>query len=157
MKNILIKSSGDVSDNKKFYDFAVYQAKRNYTVVICGGGSKINNALEKEGYKIKFDKHGRIMKTWEERKIAREILEQEEKRLQDKFVGTGVNVIPPLLNAYSVLCPINADNLVKSFYLGFDEIYVFTTKERIKNKEKIFKDYPKVKIIGLKKSLEYRL
>src|SRR4030042_152107 len=103
MKNILIKSSGDVSDSKKFYDFAVNQAKRNYTVVICGGGSKINSALEKKGYKTKFDKHGRVMKTWEERKIAREVLEQEEKILQDKFVGTGVNVIAPFLNAYSVL------------------------------------------------------
>ena len=34
-------------------------------------------------------------------------------------------------------------------YLGFDELYVFTLKDRSKKKEQIFQDYPKVKVISV--------
>ena len=149
IKNILIKASGDVLNKHQFFDFAINKAKNNYVIVISGCGTNINKAFKKAGYDICFDKHGRVMRTWEERKIAREIIEKEEKDIQDKFIGKGVYVIAPLLYAGPVLCPINADNLVKAYYLGFDEIYVFTLKKRIEDKQKIFADYPKVKVIGV--------
>ncbi len=146
---MLIKASGDVSHNSIFLEFAKAKAKTNYVIVIAGGGTKISATLKAAGYEVKFDEHGRVTDTWEERKIARDILEQEEKELQDIFVGTGVIVKAPLLEAGAVLCPINGDNLVKALYLGFDEIYVFTLGERAKEKEKIFADYPKVQIKGI--------
>lgn len=150
MKNILVKGSGDVTDSQRFFDFVVDRASENYTVVICGAGTKISTALEKAGYAIEFDSLGRrITRIWEERIIMRDILEHEEKKLQDKFVGRGVVVVSPILYAGSVLCPINGDDLVKAYELGFDEIYVFTTQERIEKKKTFFKDFPKVIVVAI--------
>lgn len=149
MKNVLIKASGDVKDHPDFLEFADEKAKENYVIVISGGGTQVGRVLENAGYKIEYNEHGRITATWEERKIARDVLEKEAKDLEDKFLGKGIVVIPPILYAGSVLCHINADNLVKAFYLGFDEIYVFTLKERIAAKEKEFAGYPKVQVVGL--------
>lgn len=149
-KNILIKASGDLTENKKFFDFVTKKAQDNYVVVICGGGTKISKALEDAGYAICYDEcDRRITATSEERNIMRNILEQEEKRLQDKFLGSGVVVIAPILYAGSVLCPINGDDLMKAYYLGFDEGYIFTKKERVEKKQKVFSGFTKVKIMGL--------
>jgi len=146
--NVLIKVSGDVAESQKFLDFVIAKAKTNYVVVISGGGTKISNALEEAGFPIKFDdKHGRITETWEERRIARDILEQEQKKLQDKFIGKGIIVMAPILYPGTVLCHINGDNLVKAIYLGFEEIYVFTLQDRLEKKQAFFKNWPKVQII----------
>ncbi|MBU3925605.1 hypothetical protein KJ763_00335 [Patescibacteria group bacterium] len=150
MKNILVKGSGDVTDSLQFFNFVVEKARDNYVVVICGGGTKISAALEKAGYVVEYDELGRrVTKTWEERMIMRDVLEHEEKRLQDKFVGKGVIVVPPILYAGSALCPINGDDLVKAYYLGFDEIYVFTKEERVEKKQAVFQEWPKVEIVGI--------
>ena|SRR3989344_714324 len=88
IKNILIKSSGDVAESRRLISFVRRKARNNYVVVICGGGTKINEAFQKARYPIRFDEiHGRITETWEERKLARDVLEQEERNLQDAFVG----------------------------------------------------------------------
>jgi|WetSurMetagenome_2_1015567.scaffolds.fasta_scaffold875811_1 acetylglutamate kinase len=150
MKNILVKGSGDITDSLQFFNFVVEKARDNYVVVICGGGTKISAALEKAGYAIEYDKLGRrVTKTWEERIIMRDVLEHEEKRLQDKFAGKGVIVVSPILYAGSALCPINGDDLVKAYDLGFDEIYVFTKNTRIERKQAIFQEFSKVKIVGI--------
>lgn len=150
MNNILIKGSGDVTENQQFFEFVIEKARANYVVVICGGGTKISSALEDAGYAVEFDQLGRrVTKTWEERMIMRNVLESEEKMLQDKFVGKGVVVVTPILYAGSVLCPINGDDLVKAYELGFDEIYVFTTTERVEKKKRIFRGMPKVNIVGI--------
>lgn len=150
MKNILVKGSGDITDSQQFFDFVVEKARSNYVVVICGGGTKISDTLEKAGYAIEFDTFGRrVIKTREEQIIMRNILEREKKILQDKFAGNGVVVVPPILYAGSALCPINGDDLVKAYDLGFDEIYIFTKKERIEKKKAVFQEWPKVEIIGV--------
>ena len=147
MKNILIKVSGDLNENPKVLDFIKKKAERNYVVVICGGGTKISLAFSRAGYAISFDEKGRrVASSLEERIIMRKVLETEEKKLQDKLVGKGVFVKAPILYAGSVLCPINGDDLMKAYYLGFDEIYVYTKKDRVKKKKLAFRDYPKVKI-----------
>lgn len=150
MKNILIKGSGDVTDSKEFFDFVVKKAKKNYTALIPGAGTKISAALKEAGFKIKFDKLGRrVTKTWKERLIMRDVLEQEQARLEQKFVGKGVVILPPILYGGSVLCPINGDDLVKAYDIGYDEKYVFTKKDRVEEKVKKFKDYPTVKVRGV--------
>lgn len=150
MKNILIKGSGDVTDSQTFFEFVIEKARSNYVFVICGGGTKISSALESAGYTVKFDADGsRITETWEERMIMRDVLEREEKRLQDKFVGKGVVVEAPILYAGKALCPINGDDLVWAYRIGFEEIYVFTTKDRVENKKHIFCNLSKVRVIGI--------
>lgn len=155
VKNVLIKVSGDLHDHPEFLSFTTTKAQSNYVVVICGGGTKISQALQEAGFDIKFDdQHGRITETWQERKIARDILETEAKKLEDKFVGKGIMVMAPILYAGSVICHINGDNLVKALYLGFDEIYVFTTKYRLEAKKKIFQQFPKVQLQGVAQIIE---
>lgn len=148
-KNILIKGSGDVVDKEEFLSFVRERAQNNYVVVICGGGTQVSDALKRAGYEIHYNEHGRVTQSWEERKIARDVLELEEKGLQDKLIGTGAHVIAPVLKAGSVLCHINADNLVKAYYLGFEEIYVFTLNDRLAAKQKVFAQHPKVQVMGI--------
>lgn len=151
VKNILIKVSGDVKDNKRFREFAINLAKNSFVVVVVGGGTEISKKLKEAGYDIAFDDvHGRITETWEERKIAREVLEKNAKNLQDSFVGRGIIVVPSVVDIVGITCHINGDNYVKSAYLGFDELYVFTLKKRETTKKEIFKNYKKVKVISMK-------
>lgn len=149
MKKVLEKISGDLNKHQTFLSFTERKARENYVAVITGGGTQINEALRRAGYQVQFDEHGRVTATSIEREIARDVLEKEAKKLKNRFLGKGIVVLRPFLYAGSVLCHINADNLVKAYYLGFDEIYVFTLKERTKAKEKVFADYQKVKIIPL--------
>ncbi len=148
MKKILIKVSGNVNDNKVFLDFVDEKSKKDKIVIICGAGTQINKALIKEGYKINFGKQGRIIKSLKENEITQKILEEEKKKLKKKL-NNKIYVKTPLIKIDSIECNINADKLVKTYYLGFDEIHVFTLKKRIKSKEEIFKNYSKVKIIGV--------
>ncbi|HDL02379.1 MAG TPA: hypothetical protein ENH20_00930 [Candidatus Pacearchaeota archaeon] len=149
IKNVLIKISGDVSSNLEVLDFIKRKSEDNYTVVVCGAGTKIGEVLKAKGYEINFDKHGRMTESFEERKIIRDILEEEQMRLQDELVGVGVNVVVPIIQIAGVLCHINGDAYVKAGYLGFDEIYVFTLRDRVEKKKKYFSGFEKVEILGL--------
>ncbi len=150
VKNILVKVSGDIIKNSRFAKFVIDLAKKYFVVVVVGGGTEISERLSRAGYKIVFDDiHGRITESWEERKIAREVLEENTKVLQDFFVGKGVFVVPAIIDITGVTCHINGDNYIKSAYLGFDKLYVFTLKNRVVKKKQIFKDYSKVEIISV--------
>ena len=149
IENILIKASGDVIEKEEVLNFIRKKARENYVVVICGAGTKIGKALGEKGYETKFDEHGRVTKTFEERRIVRDVLEDEQRKLQDRLIGTGANVIAPIIKLGSVLCHINGDAYVKAGYLGFDEMYVFTLRDRVEGKEKIFNGFSKVKVMGV--------
>ncbi len=150
VKNILVKVSGDVIKNNYFTEFVTDLATQYFVVVVVGGGTEISERLSKAGYEIIFDDiHGRVTESWEERKIARDVLEKKAKALQDFFVGKGVFVVPSVINIAGVTCHINGDNYIKSAYLGFDKLYVFTLKDRVEQKKQIFKGYPKVEIISV--------
>jgi acetylglutamate kinase len=148
--NILFKVSGNLTNNNEALNHIKSLSKNNYVVVICGGGAQVNEALLNAGYSISFDEHGRIAETWDERKLIREVLEDQVTLLQDNLVGTGAVVIPSILYAGDVLCHVNADNLVKSYHKGFTNCYVLTLKDRVEDKEAVFADYSNVEIIGIK-------
>lgn len=149
MKNILIKVSGDLNCNWKFLDFARSKSGKNKVVIICGAGTQINEGLEKNNFEIKFCNHGRIIKSLAEEKIVVGTLEKEKEKLEKNLSNDDIFVKIPVIDINGIKCHVNADNLVKTYYLGFDEIYVFTLKKRIKDKTEIFKKYLKVKIIGV--------
>ena len=149
MKNIIVKASGDVLDDSKFTEFVKNKARNNEVVVVCGGGTQISNALVKAGHKVKYDNFGRVIKTQKEKDIVKNILGKQRKALGQIVVSKNVAIVLPILKAGTIECQINGDNLVKAYYLGFDNIYVFTLKNRVTDKIKTFKDYPKVKIIGI--------
>jgi acetylglutamate kinase len=149
MKNILIKGSGDTLGNPKFIGFIKEKLEKNKVVVICGGGTPISEALVKAGYKIEYDHLGRVLKTKKEKDIARKVLEKEKRNLRKLLSSRKIEVISPVLMAGSVECHINADNLAKAYYLGFDSVYIFTLRNRVADKKEVFRNYPKVKIIGI--------
>lgn len=149
MKKILIKASGDTLNDSKFIKFVKKKAESNKIVVICGGGTQISEALVKAGFKIKYNHLGRVIGTRKEKKIIKNVLEREKNNLQKLINNKKVEIVTPVLKAGSIECHINADNLVKAYYLGFDNAYVFTLKDRITGKQEIFKNYPKVKILGI--------
>ncbi len=151
VKNIGIKVSGDLLHREGFYKFAKDKAAKHYTVAVIGGGTDINNALIKAGYDPAFDEHGRrITKTEEERAIMRRVLEKNTELVQNKLIGTGVIAKPSFLDYAEVLCPINGDDFVTTvMYIGYDELYVLTDPSRVKDKQKKFKNYQKIKIIPI--------
>ena len=149
MKNILVKGSGDTLENPKFIKFIKDKAKKNKLVVICGGGTQISEALAKAGYKINYNHLGRVAETKEEKNIIKKVLQKEKIKIEKRLNSKNIETIIPVLKAGSVECHINADNLTKAYYLGFDYIFVFTLANRSKDKKRIFKDFPRVKIIGI--------
>lgn len=157
LTKILIKASGDLTSSKQFLDFVKEKAgngfESKYVVVICGGGTKISAALKKAGYPIKFDSlNRRIVHSLEEQKIMEGVLQEEQLKLSHRFLQADIlnlNVVMPILYAGLTLCPINGDDLVKAYSLGFDEIYVLTKPERVEKKQAAFKDYPNIEIVGI--------
>jgi acetylglutamate kinase len=149
MKKILFKGSGDVTENDRFIADVLEKARGNIAVVICGGRAKINAALQKNGFELAFDHlNRRILKTRKEESIYAAVLSLEAERLREKL-PSAIEVIPPMLWAGQVFIPIDGDDLVKAFDLGFDEKYVYTTPDRTKEKWDFFEDYPNVRVITI--------
>jgi hypothetical protein len=149
-KNCLIKVSGDMISERVLQ--WIKNLSKKYSVVVCVGGStQINKAFEKAGFPVsKFGPLGRESKSLKEKKLAKDILEKNKIELQNrlKIIGARVKVVIPFFEIGKVLCHINGDNFVLLAYLGFDILYVVTTKERVDKKKEFFAPYPKVKVIG---------
>jgi len=150
-KNIFIKVSGDLFDNVKFIKFL--KKLSSYNIIICvGGGTQINQALNSR--KIPLKKHGplgRELNFPKERRLAKEILERNKKRLQALLSAERIKarVIIPVLSIGQVICHINGDEMLRVVYLGFDKLYAITSKSRELLKRQQFSDLPKIKVIGL--------
>lgn len=150
-KTAFVKVSGDLCGAPRFIA-ALHKLTRNCFVVICvGGGTQINKAFERAG--IKAGKHGplgRQAKNFKERQIARDVLEKNQAQLQDALADQGViaTVVIPVLDVGSVLCHVNGDQMVRTVYLGFDNLFIITTPERHVQKAKEFEDLPKVKVLS---------
>lgn len=151
IKNTLIKPSGDLIKNKRFFDFVKKRSRKSYVVVVTGGGKQINEVFKKAEYEIKFGPAGRET-DFQGRQLSRNILEKNQRLLQNEFVKEEINatIEIPIINIGGVLCPVNGDYYVIAVYNGFDEIYILTTPERVKEKEEKFVGYPKIKIIEIK-------
>jgi len=148
-KNIFIKVSGDQYLNPAFIKWLKQLSKKSHLTILVGGGTQINEEFARRGFPVK--KHGplgRETETLEQRQIARDVLEKNQAILQDRLAQKGISaeIIIPIVYIGTVLCPVNGDQMVRTAYLGFDELYVITTPERAKNKKEVFTDLPKVKI-----------
>ena len=149
-KSVFVKVSGDLFLSENFLG-GLMKLTRDFFVVICvGGGTQINKALKKAGYETK--KHGplgRETSSFEEKQIARDVLEENQMRLQDILADRKIpaTVVIPVIDVGSVLCHVNGDTFVRTVYLGFDQIYIATTPERAEQKRKDFADLPKVRVL----------
>ncbi len=130
----------------------IKKLSKNYSVVICVGGStQINEAFKKAGFPVrKFGPLGREFKNLKEKNLAKEILEKNKIKAKNllKEIGVKAKVTIPILDIGGVCCHLNGDQLVLSAYHGFDVLYVVTTKERVMKKKEHFDAYPKIKVVG---------
>ena len=140
-QNALIKVSGSLLKNKKVIEYIRKISKKYFTVILIGGGQKINEAFKKKGWKIKFCPLGRITKTFAEKQLARDVLEKNQEIIQDMIDEKGISarVIIPVDDVATVLCHVNGDVKVLSAYNGFDKILIFTFKDLVEKKKKWLK------------------
>jgi len=150
-RTAFVKISGDLCSEDAVFEW-IRKLVREYFVVICiGGGTQINKAFTQQG--IPFSKHGplgRETKTFKERQIARDVLEQNQVKIQDLFAARGITatVIIPVLDIGSVLCHVNGDIFVLTAYLGFDKVCVLTSRDRVERKKEQFARYPRIEVFG---------
>lgn len=151
-RNVLVKVSGDESKNPDFLNWIKQLDREAYVVLCVGGGTQINQKLAE--YKIDPAKPhgplGRELESFELRQVARDVLELNQRDLEDQLaeLGTHVHVEIPVVYVAGVLCHVNGDQFVKTAYLGFDELYVVTTPEREEKKREDFVGLPKVKVVS---------
>lgn len=149
-KTALIKISGDLLFKVEVVEKIREISREFFTVIIVGGGTQISEAFQQKGFPIKFGPLGRETNSLEERQLARDILEKNQMEIQDFLAEEEIaaTVIIPFIDVASILCPINGDIFVLMAYLGFDNLFILTLKERREQKQKEFEKYPKIKIIG---------
>jgi len=156
-KTALVKVSGDLVSRKDFLTWVKQIIEvENYFVVICtGGGTQINEAFKARGFPVsEFGPLGRETKTFAERQLARDILENNQAEIQDLLAENQIQatVILPVLDIGSVLCHVNGDIFVFAAYLGFDKIYVCTLDERKEKKVEEYKKYLKIEVVSFPES-----
>lgn len=152
-KNLFVKVSGDLCFSPSFIDYLRITTRDYFTVICVGGGTQINETLAERG--IEPGPHGpmgRELNSFELRQVARDVLEENQSRLQETLATLGISavVIIPVLDLGSVLCHVNGDEMVRAAYIGFDHLVVITTEDRALKKAGEFSRLSKVEVIGLK-------
>jgi acetylglutamate kinase len=151
-KTAFIKVSGDLvaRDDVLAWIKWLVEAEHYFVVICIGGGTQINEVFKAQGLPINYGPLGRETTTFEERQLARDVLEKNQAEIQDLLAEHEIQatVILPVLDIGSVLCHVNGDIFAMAAYLGFDKVYVLTLDSRKEQKEKEYKPYPKIKSIG---------
>jgi len=148
-KTAFVKVSGDLIDRENVLQWLKLTAETFFTVICVGGGTQISEAFKEKGFPIEFGPQGRITRSFEERKLARDVLEKNQMFVQELLAERGIaaTVIIPVLEIASVLNHVNGDDFAL-LATGFDEVYILTLENRVSAKEEQFKDHPRIKVVG---------
>ena len=147
----LVKVSGDLCQREDVIEWIRKLSAEYFVVILVGGGTQINEAFKRAGFKVaKHGPLGRETEVFKESQLARDVLEENQEKVQDLLALRGVmaTVVIPVLDIGSVLCHINGDIYILTAYLGFDRIFVLTYESRVKEKKLAFKKYPKIQVVG---------
>lgn len=149
-KSIFIKISCDLINKKEVLDYLSEISKENFIVICTGWWTQINNEFQKRWLEITFWPLWREINTFEWRQLARNILENNQKEIQDLLADKWIKaeIVIPVSEIGTVLCHINWDIFALNAYNWFEELQIFTLKERLENKKQEFIKYPKIKVIG---------
>ena len=134
--DILVKVSGSLVEAERFYDwlFSIYSSF-NKLFIICGGGSSITEALEKEGIPYNFGPQGREIKSLKGKRLALRVLQKKrafvEKKLEERGIKADVDM--PVKKFGNKICLINGDSYALALYPEFNKIYIVTLKGRTKS------------------------
>jgi len=149
-----VKVSGDEFKSQQFLTWISELALRSYVVICVGGGTQINEELKRRGFTIKeHGPLGRESASFEERQIARDILEINAMECEDLLANLGIHarVIVPVLDVGGVLCHVNGDQMIRTAYLGYDSLFVVTTPDRqVKKKTEFAELKQKVQVIAFR-------
>lgn len=160
---VFVKVSGDEFQSKAFFKW-LEQFKGSKAVVICvGGGTQINEAFAREGLPddTPHGPMGRETKNYREYHLARKVLERNQQMLKQYLIQHKLHsfrVIIPMLTLGNELVHVNADQMVRNAYIGFERTFVITTPDRVENKKSEFRDIlefsqpgykPRLEIVGL--------
>lgn len=146
--NVFVKVSGDEYLNPGFQEWIREMSAVSWVVIGVGGGTQINTEFDRLGVKTAFGPLGREILDFEHKQIARDVLERNKIELEDELakVGIHVTVCIPVRDVGEVMCHENGDQMVRSVYLGYDNLYVVTTPERLEKKKTEFAELPKVEV-----------
>lgn len=133
--NKLIKVSGDLVEDQDAIRIIKSEAINNFTVVLVGAGSDISDVLKKEGLDSMFTDVGRVIFEFSGRQLARDILEKNQKTMQNELIKNSINAVVeiPVISLGGVLCHLNGDNMAVACSVNFDETIVITKKGRSKD------------------------
>jgi acetylglutamate kinase len=148
-KTAFVKVSGDMLESRMVLDWLRILAESHYVVICTGGGTQINQAFEQAGFPVR--KHGPLGRehaSFDERQLARNVLETNQAQLQDQLAAEHIAavVVIPVLDIGGVLCHVNGDTYLLASYLGFDALHVVTTSDRLESKAASFAQYPKIRV-----------
>jgi len=135
--DILVKVSGDLIHEEKFYDWLSSIINHpDGLFILCGGGSEITEAFKRKNIPYEFGPCGREIKSEEGRRLAWKILELQEQHvwhvLQKKGIKANI-LLPVLVTMESKIFHVNGDNYAIALYPNFDKIYIATLKGRTKS------------------------
>ena len=155
MHKLFVKISGDVLNSPELVlglmEWLKTFKKKEITIC-CGGGNQINKDFQK--HEIEVERHCKLGRRHECAKgeaVAMKSLSNNARRLRRLLGISGlptIKVIIPIVSIGNVRCHVNGDQMARFAYLGYDELFVVTTRERIKIKRSEFLDLPKITVIG---------
>ena len=149
---VFVKVSGDICTDQKFIELIRELSREKFVVICVGGGTQIKAAFKEAGFpEADYGPLGRKTSSFAERQLARNVLECNQLKLQDALADQGVvaTVIIPVLDIGSVLCHVNGDQMLKTAYLGFDELIVVTLAHREQDKTAQFTELEKISIVTI--------
>ncbi len=150
-KTVFIKASGDQYLNPKFREWLKPFTENSFVCISPGAGTQTNEEFIRRGWPVKpHGPLGRETETFEQRQVSRDIAEGNQATLQDWLADEGIFAVveKPFLEIGTVLCPVNGDQMVENAYIGYDELYVITTPDRLDEKIKAFEHLPKVTVLA---------
>jgi len=132
--DILIKVSGSLIKDERFYDWLSIFSPFTSLFILCGGGDSITEILKREGIPYEFGPLGREIESVKGRDLAKQVLEEEKTFVEKKLQQRGIDavVFVPVIKIGDRSCHINGDNYAISLYPNFDKIYIVTLKGRKK-------------------------
>jgi hypothetical protein len=147
--NVLVKVSGSLIEDEKFYKWlSSTVSPSDDSFILAGGGDGITKVLNEKAIPYKFGPQGREISSQEGKRLALGILNTEKFILESKLMDEGINatVFLPVLVIEGKFFHMNGDSYALALYPSFDKIYIVTLKGREKSFQK---NLNKLKIIYL--------
>jgi len=147
--DILVKVSGDLGDNAKFYDWlASVNNPEDQLFVLCGGGTLITQELQEYGISSEFGPGGRKIRSLLGRLLAERVLREQGSYVKKKLKERGIKatVFIPVQKIGGIPWHMNGDDYAKALYPNCDKVYIVTKSDKVKT---FPQKYKKIEVVYL--------